>query len=172
MSPKTWFSTWFAEKHSNLTHLACCSHMSRQGSELVRCLLKSSSDAPTIKPQELYMDTTATSALEWQSSGQCIAETYFNRTVQHTHTGSHVALANIHNMLDLCPECVPSQVLNLTWFQKGAEVTQRPVWGTNSSCAIKWRHILLPWIVRTISSTSPRPCHHASLTPTHNQTLC
>lgn len=32
-------------------------------------------------------------------------------TVQHR--GSHVAWANIHNMLDVRHECVPSRVLNL-----------------------------------------------------------
>lgn len=89
-------------------------------------------------------------APDWQSSRNCTAETYFNRTAQHT--GSHVALANIHNMLDQHPECVPSQVLNLTWFQKGAEVTQRPVWGTNSSHAIRWRQILYPDNQHHISS--------------------
>lgn len=39
-----------------------------------------------------------------------------------------MALANIHNTSRICGR-VPSQVLNLTWFQKGAEVTQRPVLG-------------------------------------------
>ena len=69
-------------------------------------------------------------------------------------------------MLDLRPECVPSQVLNLTWFQKGAEVTQRPVWGTYNSQAIKCRRILWPWMVRNNQR------HISSLSSAHNKTLC
>lgn len=40
-----------------------------------------------------------------------------------------MALANIHNMLDVYPEFVLSQVLNLTWFQKRAEVTKKACLG-------------------------------------------
>lgn len=60
----------------------------------------------------------------------------FTRTVQHTH---RVSCGTVHicNMLDVRPDCVPGQVLNLTWFQKGAEV-----WATNSSWVITWRHYL------------------------------
>lgn len=105
--------------------------------------------------------------IEWQSSAP--PQDNFNRAVQHTRF--HVAPVNIHNALDLRPDCVPSRLLNLTWFQEGAEVAQRPVWGTNSCWVIKWRHIIWPSIVRTISSTS-RLSHYASLAPTHNQTLC
>jgi len=107
------------------------------------------------------------SSQDWQSNRNCPTETYFNRTAQHT--GSHVALANIHNILDLHPECVPSQVLNLTWFQMGAEVTQRLVWGTNSSQAIRWSQILQPWMVRAIIKTSP---HFSHWPLEHNQSPC
>lgn len=72
-------------------------------------------------------------ALHWHADGMTKhwplpRRDRFTRTVQHTHRVS-CGTVHIRNMLDVRPDYVPGQVLNLTWFQKGAEVAQKACLG-------------------------------------------